>query len=455
MQQYARTIGIVLITVLLVVAYVVLQPHSVPLNAALTRYTPQDATFALLLRRDFARDGTGSLAKRILQLNGAAQFIRTEWDSIENSLGTRVDMALWYFRAQSGTSGILLSLPASLSKDQTVSLTSKKYSLFSVNNGRAADATIITPSVIHIAASGEKSELHDELFRDRQAGAALYAISAFPRVIQEFAMGLGMNENAAIFPLTAYAEDLGGVIRLQMNSNETPPGTRMLDLMVPKDADIVLDGLPEQGSGTLSKLQPFAPVIAGLIHTFSETYSVPTSLITDQLRHSDALVLRDSDWMFASRSTTTLAEFASELMSWATPRIREGKLPDRTAYREYVRTPAPVQQLDSDGISLLFWGRSSATSTAQNGPDAGIYGLLKDDYMVIANRRGLLGTAGQDNMRELNFPQVAFCISGSELAGKPYSFFADFSKKNGLTEPIISIFGTNASSKEQIYLTCF
>lgn len=453
MQRHVRTIGLVLIVVLLLVAYVVLRPHTTPAKAALSRYAPRDASFVLLLRRGFAYNDAGSLAKRIPQLNNAAQFIRTEWDALESSLGTRVDTVLWYFRSQSGTSGLLLALPVPLSKDQIVSLTSKKYSLLSVNNAGAAEATMLTSSVIQIAASGEKSELHDELFSDQRAGATMYTVSAFPDAIQEFASVLGLNRNAAIFPLTAYADNVGGMVRVQMSTTDTLPAMRMLGLHVPKDADMVIDGFPVQGSGALSELQPFAPVIAGLTHVLSNIYSVPISLITDQLQHTDALVLRGTDWMLASRSTTTLVEFASGLMSWATPRVREGRLPDHTAFREYVRTPVEIQQLASDGSSLLFWGRAS--STAQNSSNAGIYGILEGDYMVITNKKELLETPGIGSLGELDFPQVASCISGSELAGEPYSFFADFSKKNDLNQPMISVFGTNASGKAAIYLTCF
>ena len=454
MQHHVRTIGLVLIVVLLVVAFIVLRPHATPAKAALTRYAPRDASFALLLRRDFAYDGTGALAKRIPQLTGAAQFIRSEWGALENSLGTRIDRALWYFRAQSGTSGVLLAVAAPLSKDQISSVQSKTYSFPSINNAGAVSASVLTPYIIQVAAPDDTDQLHEELFSDRQAGATVYAVSTFPRAIQEFAATLGLKENAAIFPLTAYADDLGGMVRVQMSSTDTLPVTRMLGLDVPKDAEVILDGFPVQGSGALSELQPFAPVITGLTHTLSNAYSVPTSLITDQLQHTDALVLRGADWMLASRSTTTLAEFASKLMSWTTPRIREGKLPDRTPFREYVRTHVELRQLGTDDSSIMFWGYATS-SIAQNGPNIGIYGLSRGDYMVIANKKEMLETAGSDSLRELNFPQVASCILGSELVGEPYAFIADFSQKNGHIQPIISIFGTNASGKSAMHLTCF
>ncbi|MBI4090971.1 MAG: hypothetical protein HY422_03020 [Candidatus Komeilibacteria bacterium] len=455
MQQQVRTIGIVLITVLLVIAYVVLRPHPSPSKVALTQYAPPDVSFALLLERDFAYENADALATRIPQLADAVQFTRSEWDALENSLDTRIDEALWYFRAPSGTSGLLLATASPLSGDQTKMILSQTYSFTSINNAVPVNAIQLAPSVILLGAPGDEIRLHDELFNNRQAGAVVHASGSFPRAVGELAGILGLHEKTAPFPFTAYIDAVGGMFRLQILSPaDSVVEQRMLGLSLPKDAEIIFDGIPVQAGAGLSELQPFGRISTGLVHRLSDTYSVPTSLVMEQLPRTDALILRDADWMLASRSTTTLAVFASELMSWAHPRIREGKLPDRTAFREYIRTPVAMQELDSHGRSMLFWGHASST-LATTGPDKGIYGIFNGVFLAIANKRDLLETVESDQLNALDFPQAAACFSGSELSGQPYSFFADFSKKNNLSQPLVSILGSDATGKRAVFLICF
>lgn len=457
MQQRTRTVIGVLVTLLLVVAFVWLQPTKKPTVPSLTRYVPHDASFAFLVHREFVYDDAVSFTSRITQLKDTHEFIQSEWDALESALGMRVNEALWYFRASSNTSGILVTLSRPMTSDEAAAISSKTFQLASINDAGPASTAILTPSTIYIGGAGDAVVLHDELFTDMHTRATLYSHGTVPRAVSELASTLGL-EATTTSAFVAHLDTAGPMLRLQIvQSGVTPGSTGMLDVSLPSDVQLIVGGIPSEAQALLYQKEPLGLVMTRFINQLSNAYSIPTENIMQGLSHVAVLALRDDQWILAGRDSEALKEFSSELMAWSTPRIRESTLPDRTIFREYVKNSSEPQTLDLEGMPVLFWGRNSSSTPSQS--DAfGIFGVSESDVTFITNNKVFVSSQLKNNIKISDFPQVRTCRQSSLLAGAPISFFANFSEKNDNnsdSQAIISLLGTDKEGKNQVSLFCF
>ena len=375
---------------------------------ALGAYVPDGAVFAFDLPREQLFTGRDSIWFAHERLAAPREALQAYWQSLERTLGFRIDRLLWFITedASSLGSGVLFRTPNTVSERNASALAERSFEDFSWMNARERYSLMMrsshvgmlaeTPGTARIGSPDRPQLLSNDVF------AELYSASEAKETVQplldRYGFG-GVLMARDSMPMSVHLDFRRRLLRVHYRGLPYEFGLasekRTPVLSVPEVYDFAID----RGVGAImaatSTQYLFTETVAQFSDSLSRQYLVPAARLSDSLSSLGGILVAGDRWLVASENESALESLAREMSSWFHPVSRISSFPDRTPYREFIKQVFDPAETTIGGTPARVWSLSASTTdhaVEVKADPLDLYMMSMGEFAYLSNDRGLLET---------------------------------------------------------------